>query len=54
MLAVQTVVAVLVHHDGGWANAERDLTVTTAAGVVVVLAWVSVEATRRVRAARGV
>jgi len=40
--------------DGGWANAERDLTLSTAAGVVVVLAWASVEATRRVRAARRV
>jgi hypothetical protein len=32
--------------DGGWLNAERDLTVTTAVGVAVVLVWKVVEALR--------
>ncbi len=38
--------------EGGWANAERDLTVTTAIGVAVVLVWSVVEAVRRWRLAR--
>ncbi len=38
--------------DGGWANAERDLTVTTAIGVAVVLVYSVVEAVRRSRASR--
>ncbi|GAA4401602.1 permease prefix domain 1-containing protein [Fodinibacter luteus] len=43
-------VAALV--EGGWASAERDLTVATAVGVVVVLAWSVVEAVGRVRRSR--
>jgi len=38
--------------DGGWANAERDLTATTAIGVGVVLVWSVVEALRRSTRAR--
>lgn len=36
--------------DGGWASAERDLTVSTAIGTVVVLVWSVVETVRRSRA----
>jgi hypothetical protein len=36
----------------GWADAERDLTVSTTIGVLVVLVWSIVETLRRVRAAR--
>ena len=43
-------VAVLV--EGGWADAERDLTVATAIGVVVVLIWSVVETVQNVRRAR--
>ena len=32
--------------EGGWADAERDLTVSTAIGVVVVLVWSVVETVR--------
>jgi hypothetical protein len=32
--------------EGGWVNAERDLTVTTTIGVAVVLVWSVVEAVR--------
>ncbi|HET7820233.1 MAG TPA: permease prefix domain 1-containing protein [Ornithinibacter sp.] len=35
--------------EGGWADAERDLTVGTALGVVVVLVWSVVETLRNVR-----
>jgi hypothetical protein len=35
--------------EGGWANAERDLTVTTAIGTVVVLVWGVVEVVRQWR-----
>jgi hypothetical protein len=38
--------------EGGWANAERDLTVTTAIGVAVVLVWSVVEAVRRTARAK--
>jgi hypothetical protein len=37
--------------EGGWADAERDLNLSTAIGVLVVLVWEGVEASRRVRAA---
>ena len=43
-------VAVLV--EGGWADAERDLTVATTLGVVVVLVWSVVETVRNVAARR--
>ena len=39
--------------DGGWVDAERDLTLTTAIGVVVVLVWSVVETVRNVRRGRG-
>ena len=42
-------VAVLV--EGGWADAERDLTVSTAISVVVVLVWSVVETLRHLRRA---
>ncbi len=38
--------------EGGWADAERDLTVGTAIGVVVVLVWSVVETLRRARDAQ--
>ncbi len=38
--------------EGGWVNAERDLTVTTTVGVAVVLVWSVVEAVRSSRPAR--
>jgi hypothetical protein len=37
--------------EGGWADAERDLTVGTALGVVVVLVWSVVETLRKLRRA---
>jgi hypothetical protein len=43
-------VTVLV--EGGWADAERDLTVATAIGVVVVLVWSVVETLQNVRRSR--
>ena len=43
-------VTVLV--EGGWADAERDLTVVTAIGVVVVLVWSVVETLQNVRRSR--
>ena len=38
--------------EGGWADAERDLTLSTAIGVVVVLVWSVVETLRTLRRAR--
>ena len=37
--------------EGGWADAERDLNLSTAIGVVVVLVWSVVETLRNLRAA---
>ncbi len=38
--------------EGGWADAERDLTVSTAIGVLVVLVWSVVETVRTLRRSR--
>ena len=38
--------------EGGWADAERDLNLSTAIGVVVVLVWSVVETLRTLRRTR--